>query len=195
MRIKHSWVWFLSSLLKCHPSFKQTFDKDLSELLFFLCDVDQSRIDTCIDPLIICYVCGPHTHIIRDYKSSNSRVNARLTLLLYMCVAHTHEPNPCPLITALRRELMLQTTFGILILLCQILSYTAVESVGFFINVILQFFLPPATRIGFSLLCQHLEGQTLISIDLCLLQLHSTCALRGIRSGWSFPSCFANFNH
>ena len=34
----------------------------------------------------------PHSYIIRDYKSFNSRVNARLTLLLYVCVAHTHEP-------------------------------------------------------------------------------------------------------
>ena len=48
----------------------------------------------CIDPLIICYVCGPHTHIIRDNKSFNPRVNAWLTLLLYECVANTHEPNP-----------------------------------------------------------------------------------------------------
>ena len=51
------------------------------------------RRDTCTDPLIICYVCGPHTHIIRDYKSSNPRVNIGLALLLYLCVAHTHEPN------------------------------------------------------------------------------------------------------
>ena len=46
------------------------------------------NIDTCIHPLIICYMCEPHTHIIRDYKSFNSCVNARLTLLLYVCVAH-----------------------------------------------------------------------------------------------------------
>jgi len=39
-------------------------------------------------------MCGVHTHIIRDYKSFNSRVNTELALLLYVCVAHTHEPNP-----------------------------------------------------------------------------------------------------
>ena len=32
--------------------------------------------------------------IIRDYKSVNSRVNAKLILLLYVCVAHTHELDP-----------------------------------------------------------------------------------------------------
>ena len=53
-----------------------------------------SGIDTYIDPLIICYVRGPHTHIIRDYKSFNLRVNRLLALSLYVCVAHTHEPNP-----------------------------------------------------------------------------------------------------
>ena len=47
----------------------------------------------CIDSLIICYVCRPHTHIIRDYKRSNPCVNTGLILLLYVCVAHTHEPN------------------------------------------------------------------------------------------------------
>ena len=50
--------------------------------------------DTCIGSLIICYVCEPHTHIIRDYKSFTLCVNARLVLLLYVCVTHTHEPNP-----------------------------------------------------------------------------------------------------
>ena len=49
---------------------------------------------TCIDLLIICYLCGSHTYIIRDYKSFNSRVNAELALLLYVCVAHTYQPNP-----------------------------------------------------------------------------------------------------
>ena len=39
-------------------------------------------------------MCGPHTHIIRDYKNFNPRVNTRLVLLLYVCVAHTHELNP-----------------------------------------------------------------------------------------------------
>ena len=39
-------------------------------------------------------MCGPHTHIIRDYKIFNPRVNTGLALLLYVCVAHTHEPNP-----------------------------------------------------------------------------------------------------
>ena len=39
---------------------------------------------------------GFHTHIIRDYKNFNPRVNARLTLLLYVFVTHTHEPNPLP---------------------------------------------------------------------------------------------------
>ena len=43
----------------------------------------QLRIETCIDTLIICYVCKLHIHIIRDYKRSN--------LLLYVCVTHTHE--------------------------------------------------------------------------------------------------------
>ena len=52
------------------------------------------QIDTCINLLIIYYVCGPLTHIIRDYKSFNSGVNTGLTLLLYVCVTHTHEPNP-----------------------------------------------------------------------------------------------------
>jgi len=34
-------------------------------------------------------VCGPHTHIIRDYKRTNPRVNAGLVLLLYVCGSHT----------------------------------------------------------------------------------------------------------
>jgi len=38
-------------------------------------------------------VCEPHIHIIRDYKRINTRGNTWLTLLLYMCVTHTHEPN------------------------------------------------------------------------------------------------------
>jgi len=42
-------------------------------------------------PLIVCV--WLHTHSIKDYKSSNSRVNARLCLLLYVYVAHTHESN------------------------------------------------------------------------------------------------------
>jgi len=33
---------------------------------------------------------NPETH----YKSSNPRVNVRLVFLLYMYVAHKHEPNP-----------------------------------------------------------------------------------------------------
>ena len=45
-------------------------------------------------PLIICYACGPHTHIIRYYKKSNPCVNAGLIFLLYVCEAHTLEPNP-----------------------------------------------------------------------------------------------------
>ena len=32
-------------------------------------------------------------HIIRDYKSSNPRVNAELVLFVYVYVAHTHEPD------------------------------------------------------------------------------------------------------
>ena len=32
---------------------------------------------------------------ITYYKRANTRVNARLALLLYVCVAHTYEPNPC----------------------------------------------------------------------------------------------------
>ena len=52
-------------------------------------------MDTWIGSLIIYYVCGPHTHIIRDYKRVNPCVNTGLALLLYVCVAHTHEPNPC----------------------------------------------------------------------------------------------------
>ena len=52
------------------------------------------RIRGRVNAHIICYVCGPHTHVIRDYKSSNPRVNIGLALLLYVCVAHTHEPNP-----------------------------------------------------------------------------------------------------
>ena len=63
------------------------------------------------------HVCEPHTHTIRGpitcwhvywssynmvcvwashtyYKNFNSRVNAGLAILLYVCVAHTHEPNP-----------------------------------------------------------------------------------------------------
>ena len=39
-------------------------------------------------------MCGHHTHIIRDYKNLNLRVNTRLALLLYTCVAYTHEPTP-----------------------------------------------------------------------------------------------------
>ena len=39
-------------------------------------------------------MCGPHIHIIRDYKRTSPRVNFGLALLLYVCVAHTHEPNP-----------------------------------------------------------------------------------------------------
>jgi len=42
---------------------------------------------------------GPHIHIIRYYKSFNPRVNAGLTLLLYVCVTHTHEPNPLVRVT------------------------------------------------------------------------------------------------
>jgi len=42
----------------------------------------------------MCYVYEPHTHIIRDYKRSNPRVNIGLILLLYVGVAHTHELNP-----------------------------------------------------------------------------------------------------
>ena len=38
-------------------------------------------------------MCVSVTHIIRDYKSFNLRVNTEFTLLLYGCVAHTHEPN------------------------------------------------------------------------------------------------------
>ena len=47
------------------------------------------------------HVCESHTYtirgIIRDYKSFNSRANAWLALLLYVCVAHIHEPNPSSL--------------------------------------------------------------------------------------------------
>jgi len=38
-------------------------------------------------------MCVRTTHIIY-YNRTNSRVNAGLILLLYVCVAHTHEPNP-----------------------------------------------------------------------------------------------------
>ena len=38
-------------------------------------------------------LCVSLTHIIRDYKSFNLRVNAGLTFLLYVCIAHIHEPN------------------------------------------------------------------------------------------------------
>ena len=38
-------------------------------------------------------MCVRPTHITY-YKRINPRVNAGLTLLLYVCVAHTHEPNP-----------------------------------------------------------------------------------------------------
>ena len=34
----------------------------------------------------------PHIYVIRDYKCFNSRVNASLTLLFYVCAPH--EPNP-----------------------------------------------------------------------------------------------------
>jgi len=33
------------------------------------------------------------THIIRDYETTNLRVNAGFDLLLYVCVAHTNELN------------------------------------------------------------------------------------------------------
>jgi len=47
-----------------------------------------SCVDTFIDPLIICYMCEPHTHIMRDYKRFNSY--AKLNLLLYVYDSHTH---------------------------------------------------------------------------------------------------------
>ena len=36
----------------------------------------------------------PFSYFIWDYKRSNPRVNTGLAILLYVCVAHTHEPNP-----------------------------------------------------------------------------------------------------
>ena len=55
---------------------------------------EASHIGTYIDSFIICYVCEPDVHIIRDYKRSNPRVNVWLALLLYVRVTHTHELNP-----------------------------------------------------------------------------------------------------
>jgi len=52
--------------------------------------MDQSRVDTCIDPLIICYVCEPHTHIIRDYKKCNPPVKREIdSTIVYACDSHT----------------------------------------------------------------------------------------------------------
>ena len=54
----------------------------------------QFRVDTCIGSLIISYnVCVRSTHITY-YKIINTCVNSELTLLLYVCVTHTHELNP-----------------------------------------------------------------------------------------------------
>ena len=39
-------------------------------------------------------MCVKLTHITY-YKRINPRVNTGLVLLLYVCVAHTHEPNRC----------------------------------------------------------------------------------------------------
>jgi len=46
-------------------------------------------------------VWASHTY----YKSFNPRVNTGLALLLYVCVAHTHEPNPSYIGLQQRRKL------------------------------------------------------------------------------------------